>query len=322
LAKTIALAMSHRGQGRRQNEDNLYFQNQYVQSSLAARFEQSAVISGSPQLYAIADGSGGSGVGDRASRAAMRAVDQQRRRLRDMRENNSVNFTDFARDTTDLANRAVCAELAAYDGSRAGTTFAFLLINQDTAYSIGLGDSRIYLFRDNELRRLTEDHISQLPDRHPLGRHLGFLVDSAVTESDNMTQTTLIRGDILLLATDGLTDILSDEQIAAELAAPAAFSQQIHHLYDQAVQRGSSDNVSLIGVRILDTHDEETPKRRSKIKFQPAQERRSQQGTRYWSHALFPNWLRHLLFFLLFFLLGILLGKLLFSFPAWLASIL
>lgn len=344
MAKSIVLAMLHQGLVRNRNEDNLYLLDTLVPPARIANFEQAAACSDSLQIYAVADGMGGSGIGDVAAQTVLKVIEQQQRRLR---PGGRFDFSAFARDTVDLANRSVCEMLAPYEGMPVGTTLSLLAIDRDTAYTFSLGNSRVYLYRDQQLYRLTEDHVSHLPDRRRLTRYLGFMADNSILEVENMTRTVLSRGDVLLLTTDGITDYLSDEEISSGLAAPLAFIHQIRQLRDLALRQGGRDNLALIGIKIQepqvvadqssrggrqarqDTADVAVNRTVSALKYDEAGGKINQSGQSYAGPAIKGNtgsfqntrqyrWLRPLLFFLVFILLGILLGKLLFSLPAWL----
>lgn len=148
-----------------------------------------------------------------------------------------------------------------------------------------------------------------------------------MSDVDNMTRTTLNRGDILLLTTDGLTDGVSDEQIAATLADPAAFVQQVRHLRDLALQQGGRDNLALIGIRIIDPAVEESSSATGRLPRVRQNAGRSGRpyagpavkgGAGYLPDSRLRRVMRPILFFLAFVLLGLLLGKLVFSMPAWL----
>jgi len=322
MAKSIALAILHQGLVKNHNEDNLYILDAIAPAAHDANFERSAASSANPQLFAVTDGMGGRGIGDVASQAVLRILDQQRRRLR---SGTRLDFNAFARDVIDLANRSVCDLLAPYEGLPVGTTFSLLAIDRDTAYTMSLGNSRVYLYRDSQLIHLTEDHIGQLPDRRRLTRYLGFLTEGGMVDVENMTRTVLNRGDILLLTTDGLTDAVSDEQIAAALADPAAFVQQIRHLRDLALRQGGHDNLAVIGIRILDPLAEDKssatgrhPRLRGIGRGDPYAGPAVKGGAGYLQDSRLRRILRPILFFLAFVLLGLLIGKLAFSMPAWL----
>ena len=322
MAKSIALAILHQGLVRNHNEDNLYLLDTIAPAAHGANFERSAASSASPQILAVTDGMGGRGIGDPASQAVLRIIDQQRRRLR---PGTRLDFNAFARDVVDLANRSVCDLLAPYEGLPVGTTLTLLAIDRDTAYTMSLGNSRIYLYRDGQLIRLTEDHVGQLPDRRRLTRYLGFLAEGGIADVENMTRTTLQRGDILLLTTDGLTDAVSDEQLAAALADPAAFVQQIRHLRELALGQGGRDNLAVIGIRIIDPSvDDKTgttgrlPRIRGAGRGQPYAGPAVKGSAGFLPDSRLRRVMRPILFFLAFVLLGLLIGKLAFSMPAWL----
>ena len=322
MAKSIALAILHQGLVRNHNEDNLYILDAIAPAAHDANFERSAASMASPQIFAVTDGMGGRGIGDTASQAVLRILDQQRRRLR---PGTRLDFNTFARDVVDLANRSVCDLLAPYEGLPVGTTLTLLAIDRDTAYTMSLGNSRVYLYRDGQLIRLTEDHVGQLPDRRRLTRYLGFLAEGGMADVENMTRTALIRGDIFLLATDGLTDVVDDEQIAVALADPSAFVRQIRHLRDLALQQGGRDNLAVIGIRIIDPSVDETigttgrlPRVRGFVRGRPYAGPAVKGSAGYLADSRLRRVMRPILFFLAFVLLGLLLGKLAFSMPAWL----
>ncbi len=347
MSKSIALALLHQGLVRNHNEDNLFLLDSAVQPAKSTNFERAAASEDSLQFYAVADGMGGGGIGDLAAQTIMRVLDQQRRRLR---SSGRFDFSSFARDLIELGNRSVCEQLSAWRGLPVGTTFSLLAIDRDNAYTLSFGNSRIYLYRDNQLHQLTEDHISYLPDRRQVTRYFGFMNEDAKLETDNMTRLVLSRGDVLLLTTDGITDNLDNEQIAAVLAMPIAFVQQIRQLRDLALKKGGRDNLSLIGVKIQEPLAVARPEGTKRTEHpavgysagggprlhdtgrQQVPGKINQSGQVYSGPIIKSSpgylqsnrqrrWLRPLLFFLFFILLGILLGKLLFSLPVWLKTL-
>ncbi len=319
MAKSISLALLHQGLVRTKNEDNLYVLDTWVPIHDNREYERSAASSDSLQFYAVTDGMGGAGIGDLAAQTVLQLLDQQRRQWH---SGSRFDFVSFARDFVDRANREVCRILAPYQGLPVGTTFSMLAVEHETAYTVSLGNSRIYLYRDNQLYRLTEDHIGTLPDRRQLTRYLGLFQDNAMVDAENMTRTVLNKGDIFLLTSDGITDYLSDDMIAERLAAPVAFVQQIRQLRNLALEAGGGDNIALIGVKIQNPSARE-PAVRDTAKIAGGHRPPKIRG----DAAALPNsrqhrWLRPLLFFLLFILLGLLLGKIIFSLPGWINSLL
>lgn len=130
------------------------------------------------------------------------------------------------------------------------------------AFISHVGDSRAYLFRRQVLERLTHDHtfaqeladrgmiaaeeISQHRMRNVLTRALG---DTEVKGAPELGRFYLEDGDRLLLCTDGLTDMISDEQIAAILAGAETSDLACQRLLEQALEAGGRDNITVVVAR-------------------------------------------------------------------------
>ncbi|HBP37650.1 MAG TPA: hypothetical protein DD640_02710 [Clostridiales bacterium] len=327
MAKSIALALLQQGQGRRHNENNLYFLDSSVPFDQRMEYERSAASSEALQFYAVADGVGGGVGGGVAAQAVLLALDRQARRYR---PGSPFDFPAFARDLIGSANQTIGEQLGSDQSLPAGTTLSLLVIDRDRAYTLSLGDSRIYLLRENQLCRLTEDRANRLPERRRMGAWPGTAGGRDMPEPDNLTDTALLPGDILLLTTVGVTGQLTDSLITAGLNRPGAFIQQIRHLREMTLNRGDQDDFALIGIKILEPlpaparpEPGQNPRqalfRSGRRPGRPDPGQPAIKG----SGGLFPDkrylrLLRPLLFFLAFVLLGIILGKLLFELPAWL----
>jgi protein phosphatase len=123
------------------------------------------------------------------------------------------------------------------------TTFSALILKGDTGFTFHAGDSRIYRVRNGLLERLTRDH-SQRVDRNTtyLTRALG--ADPAL-EID-MDSFELEAGDLFLLTTDGIHDVLKDAELLSHIEAWCENCERLsHHLIDAALLRGSQDNLSV-----------------------------------------------------------------------------
>jgi serine/threonine protein phosphatase PrpC len=141
-----------------------------------------------------------------------------------------------------------------------GSTVAAMLITREHAVIAHVGDSRVYRLRDGELAQLTVDHslLAQLtasgmapadatnfPWRHVVTRALG------TTSGEPDVQRDLARlGDVFLLCSDGLSEVLEPATIATLLDAPV--ERACHALVDAAYEAGSRDNISAIVVRVCE----------------------------------------------------------------------
>jgi protein phosphatase len=144
-----------------------------------------------------------------------------------------------------------------------GTTLVVLLIEDDVAYLSHVGDSRIYLYRDQKLQRLTRDHtvVQQEIDAGRLTPELARIVPhkNILTQSvgyhgpvEPDTCCRVIRpGDLFVLCSDGLTDPLDDVALEALLREndPDDMSE---FLVQTALREGTQDNTTVIVVSVLD----------------------------------------------------------------------
>jgi len=140
-----------------------------------------------------------------------------------------------------------------------GTTVVAVLIDQDTAYVGHVGDSRVYLLRNQEIKQLTEDHSllneylqkglitpensESYPYKHIITRALG---SHPVVEVD--LQTIELRpGDCFLLCTDGLTNMLTEEDIRTVLTTMNNDPEKgCRRLIEVANSKGGEDNITAV----------------------------------------------------------------------------
>lgn len=132
-----------------------------------------------------------------------------------------------------------------------GCTLTGIVWSQGKVYLLNAGDSRTYRYRDGILRQLTQDETMRGLTGNPteskaLLNCIGGGAEGNLTVED-LTER-LHEGDILLLCSDGLTDMLSDEEIEQILGDSP---QPVDELYEAACQRGGIDNVSIILAKIL-----------------------------------------------------------------------
>jgi serine/threonine protein phosphatase PrpC len=247
IARTIAVAIASLGKTRKHQEDRYYLLDAVRPAGKLPDDELAATSDEGMQFFAVADGMGGQGVGDRAAQLALDCLDKLRRQ---QRLDRALDFTAFSQALVEQANSLIRQALAKYAGLPCGTTLSVLAIDQGVAWTLSLGNSRIYRFRDGALQCLTHDHLDTASNHRRLSQYLGYLPDQSIPVPDNVNRFELARGDILLLTTDGLTDVLPDEQIRACLQAPAAFLQQIHLLRDQALEHAGRDNLTILAVKI------------------------------------------------------------------------
>ncbi|NLO36051.1 MAG: protein serine/threonine phosphatase 2C family protein [Clostridiaceae bacterium] len=308
VIRSIATACLEQGRSRNLNSDNVYAFGRLVNTGQRASLVRSAAQDDPLQLFAVADGLDGAEQGARAAETALALLGAFSERLPVQQD-----FFAWARTYLDQANRSIGQLLDQDPGLIGGTTLTAILLHDQSAYTLSVGNSRAYLYRDGSLTRLTRDDVTWTDDVRHLTRWLGMQDGEIRAEDGNLSRTGLQRDDVLLLTTDGITDLLSDEELAACLAAPDAFVQRIGRIRDRALHKGAPDDFSLIGIRIRDPDGKFAANR----KIHRERSRRPGQADLLEQSQQDHRWMRPLGVFLLCVLLGLLLGKLLTSLPAW-----
>ncbi|SRR5579883_2033045 len=231
-------ALTHVGRVRTVNEDNLL-----------ARPDIG--------LWAVADGMGGHGAGDVASKAIIAALD-------------SIKRADTAAELLAQFERRIIranSELRAFARGRGlgaiGATLAAILIRPPHYACLWCGDSRIYLWRSGKMRQISHDHseVQDLidrglidaeeakawPRRNVVTRAIGVAVEAEI----ELGEGQVVAGDRFLLCSDGLTNHVEDAEIAVALGDKAP-QQACADLLDLTLERGASDNVTLIVIACQD----------------------------------------------------------------------
>jgi serine/threonine protein phosphatase PrpC len=225
-------------------------------------------------LFIVSDGIGGHQAGEVASRAVVTVfADMLQRQLPSLMEGNDRQVEMAMREVVVEFNQRLRSESASRAGLQGmGATLILVWIRnmQSKAYLVSMGDSRIYLLRKEKLGQLTEDHtISAFllkhgvitpeqaldhPGQHKLSRYIGM-------EGEVYPDVQTLRlhpGDRLLLCSDGLTNMVSDEEIREILLSAAQeCSRQpqatCKALVQAAIQGGGADNITALVIDYLST---------------------------------------------------------------------
>ena len=232
---------------RTNNEDMILVDRHFLRDE-SATGEQTVNIN-SRFCAIVADGMGGYNGGELASDIATQEFDTWINDLPSRLSRGSVNaeVQDFALATHNLINRRG-DELQGYQGM--GTTLVGLFFYENMPYWINIGDSRIYIFRDGNLRQISRDHSIRNLLNDPkqpsnlIYNSLGTGQEAnTFADCDNLP---LFDGDCLLICSDGLPDMVDDDHLALLMqeSAPAA------SFINAARSAGGEDNISVILLRI------------------------------------------------------------------------
>jgi PPM family protein phosphatase len=224
------------GRQRRENEDSAYVRS---------------------PVFVVADGMGGAQAGEVASRIAIETFEH--------------GLPPSGTPEDQLAELVRDANQQIYDRSRAeqgragmGTTLTAAYLVDGNLAIAHVGDSRAYLFRNGELTRLTQDHslvdelvrqgklteaqAAEHPQRSIITRALG---PEPEVEVDTFSYP-MQGGDILLLCSDGLTSMVSEEAVAEAIRDAGSLDQAADRLIDEANEAGGRDNITVVLSRLAE----------------------------------------------------------------------
>ncbi len=241
-------SLSDVGCQRENNEDAL----SYWEPQSDEAFQQKG------RLALVADGMGGYEGGQEASRLAIEAI-------QDVYDHDPAGDprTSLLKGFQEAHARIRRYAEAHPELHGMGTTCTALALNDYRLYVAHIGDSRLYLIRGGAISRLTRDHsyVGRLvesgvldsneaerhPQRHILTAALG--AGSTITPDSPAQPLSLESGDVLVLCTDGLWGLLTEEEIKSSVAGKTA-AEICDHLVDTAKRRGGPDNITLQVLRI------------------------------------------------------------------------
>lgn len=235
--------------------------------------EDNFLVDKNLSLFVVADGMGGHAAGEVASAIAVRQMRDIVKRNKDLveafKEGSAIASSRDVLNMLDHAVQKACSEihelaLRETEKRGMGTTLSGLLVIGNRGFIAHVGDSRIYLLRGGRVVQLTEDHslINELIKRGKLSATdaesspYKNAVTRAVGVYESVEVDTLdfevLPGDQFLLASDGLTGYLKDEDIPPRMAESDPIEEIPKSFIDFANEAGGKDNITTIIVRMFD----------------------------------------------------------------------
>lgn len=208
------------------------------------------------KVFAVADGMGGMDFGDLASSIAMDCIKKELSDCKKQSFNKSEMKKQFIRIFNLINNEIIkeCFEKKSVTGM--GTTLSVGILVEDILYIGHMGDSRIYIIRENKAIQITKDHsyVEELidsgritreqakshPNRNIITRALGLDRDIDV-DTDTFD---LIDGDKVMLCTDGLTNAVDDHEMVELIINADGPEEAVKLLINKANERGGRDNIT------------------------------------------------------------------------------
>ncbi len=233
--------LSSVGRLRRNNEDNFYCGghiredvNSVEDIAFCGEFDGD-----SNSLFAVFDGMGGESCGEVASYIAASACAAFVRGGRHKGE--------YLYELSERLNDKIRQETEDRSLVLMGTTAAMLQVDGDDVYILNAGDSRIYKLSGHELRQISEEHSVMSGRGKAITKFLGFPEGHPL--NPYIAVGKYISGDVFLLCSDGVTDMLSDDEIRAIIDDKRPLSQSARMLVDAALERGGVDNTTALLLR-------------------------------------------------------------------------
>ena len=245
--KVIVGARTDQGLVRPNNEDNFY-------------------VAEETGILVVADGMGGHASGEVASKMAIDIIRDSFNGESGENEPIIGKYNDdYSEVTNQIGSAMRLANMAVYEASQSdprwqgmGTTLAAVIISNKRLSIAHVGDSRVYLIRAGDIAQLTDDHtlvyeqvkreimtkeeadVSEM--KNLLTRAVGIRPEVEV----DLDELTLAGGDILVLCTDGLSSMMTDDDILSVVTSIEDPSAACERLVDMANDNGGQDNITVI----------------------------------------------------------------------------
>jgi protein phosphatase len=232
-------SMTHVGQRRETNQDYM--------------FTSETAVGNLPNLFLVADGMGGYAAGDYASRFTVETMVDY------LQKSEETKPVALLRESIAYANHELLAE-AAQDPNKhgMGTTIVAATVVDDVLYTANVGDSRLYLLDQNEIRQISKDHslVEEMvrmgeitkedarthPDKHKITRAVGAQEEISV----DLFETTLTKDDMILMCSDGLSNMIADEEIRRIVLEQRDLVEMAEALVRRANENGGKDNITVV----------------------------------------------------------------------------
>jgi protein phosphatase len=250
MLKLIGAARSNVGLKRTNNEDSFFFDSELG-------------------LFLVADGMGGAACGELASRLVAETIADYYKHYfnEDIESVDRFDFYDrrLSNKANTLMQAVYMANKLVFDAARQnkdyggmGSTLAALLVDEDRIFIVHVGDSRIYRARTNQFVRLTVDHRltddpkmrAMIDPEATLFNDMDNVLTRAMGVRENVDPDlrllSLDEGDIFLLCSDGLSDMVEEDMIAEVLSLDRSLDQKAQDLIELALAGGGRDNVTVV----------------------------------------------------------------------------
>lgn len=255
--KISASVVSHPGNCREKNEDNFCFNGKSIVGNATPRPIKFHGRSSFPVLMGIFDGMGGIKAGEIASRITADVACSAIRGVEEV-----LDAKAFLVDICKQANTITCNEMLNVIKQRIGTTASMLVFENETYHLCNVGDSPIYLYRDDELKPIFHEHTEKenylrihganatLPKKKfKLTQNIGIFPEEMEIEPFVASGELRVR-DRFLITSDGLTDMVDELEIEKVMHKRISPAKTVKKLQQLALENGGKDNTTIICIDI------------------------------------------------------------------------
>lgn len=243
-------SMTHIGRRRETNQDYMY--------------TSETAVGNLPNLFLVADGMGGHAAGDYASRFTIEKI------VEHVGQSIEKEPVMLLKQAIAYANQLLMKE-ASYDAQKAGmgTTIVAATCQGDRLYIANVGDSRLYIINQEKITQITRDHslVEEMvrmgemdekdakvhPDKNIITRAIGVGAEVAV----DFFETKVSEGDIILMCSDGLTNMIEDSDIKKIVLGQRDIVEKAERLVETANQNGGRDNITVVLVEPFSKEERE-----------------------------------------------------------------
>lgn len=240
------------GNVRKNNEDNFLFNDEYLDEinlGLKKTLTYEEKLTGD-FCVAVFDGMGGENFGEVAAFTAAQKLKEEK--LSFIKE---IISNDCFENVVNVLNDSVVEKKQQLLTEKMGTTFVSVWCLDNMVKVCNIGDSRAYIFRDGKLSQLSSDHIEKRQGKSDekcgLTQFLGFNTDE-VDLDPYTVEINLNSDDLYLLCSDGLSDMLTDDEISNILEKNTDTRICAETLIDSAKENGGRDNITVIICRFIE----------------------------------------------------------------------
>lgn len=231
--------VSHIGNCRKNNQDNFFCNGKYlyIGTKGTKKIVHGSVKPSDTAVFGVFDGMGGEEKGEVAAYIAAKNI-------------MNVSFADNPKESFEeyckKANAEICNYTQLHKLTSMGTTMAVLLLHKKKISLCNIGDSKIFLLSNNELQQISYDHVlfSINGRKPPLTQNLG-IPEEELTLSPYYAEGEYHNNDVYLICSDGLSDMVSTEEIT-QILSTSPPDKVSDALLQSALEHGGKDNVTFI----------------------------------------------------------------------------